>query len=123
MVEAWRRKVVVLARLENRGENAYGTTVHVSTSSNLLFSSLILKVGNNLGKGPVCHTTQQASLTFPQDQSDVQMECFSGNQLANELSCNISAPFMKMSSQVGVASAGSASKRSCKHSHDAFVFR
>lgn len=48
VVEAWRRKVVVLARLENRGENAYGAMVHISTSSNLLFSSLILKVGNNL---------------------------------------------------------------------------
>lgn len=53
MVEAWRRKVVVFARLENRGENAYGTTVHISTSSNLLFSSLILKVGNNPGKPSV----------------------------------------------------------------------
>lgn len=44
VVEAGRRKVLVLARLENRGENAYGTTVHISTSSNLLFSSLMLKV-------------------------------------------------------------------------------
>lgn len=113
MVEAWRRKVVVLARLENRGENAYGTTVHVSTSSNLLFSSLILKVGNSPGKRPVCHAAQQAPPTFLQDQSDVQMECLSGNKPANELSCNISAPFMKTSSQVGVASTGLASKPSC----------
>lgn len=44
MVEAGRRKVLVLARLENRGENAYGTTVRISASSNLLFSSLMLKV-------------------------------------------------------------------------------
>ena len=36
--------MVVFARLENQGENAYGAAIHISTSSNLLFSSLIVKV-------------------------------------------------------------------------------
>ncbi|XP_054476602.1 integrin alpha-11 [Anoplopoma fimbria] len=77
VVEAGRRRMVVFARLENQGENAYGATIHISTSSNLLFSSLIVK-----------------------DQSDIQIECFSGDRLANQRSCNISAPFMKSLSQV-----------------------
>lgn len=47
---------------------------------------------------------QQAPPTFPQDQSDIPMECSSENSPANELSCNISTPFMKTSSQVGAAS-------------------
>lgn len=50
MVETGRRKVAVSGRLENQGENAYGTTVHISTSSNLLFSSLTVKVRNHPGK-------------------------------------------------------------------------
>lgn len=50
MVETGRRKVVVFAQLENQGENAYGTTVHISTSSNLLFSGLTVKVRNHLEK-------------------------------------------------------------------------
>ncbi|KAK5866769.1 hypothetical protein PBY51_011317 [Eleginops maclovinus] len=77
VVEAGRRRVVVFARLENLGENAYGATVQISTSSNLLFSSLIVK-----------------------DQSDIQIECHSEDRLANQRSCNISAPFMKSLSQV-----------------------
>lgn len=44
MVEAGQRKMMVFARLENQGENAYGATIHISTSPNLLFSSLIVKV-------------------------------------------------------------------------------
>ncbi|XP_029697630.1 integrin alpha-11 isoform X3 [Takifugu rubripes] len=84
VVETGRRNVVVFAQLENQGENAYGTTVHISTSSNLLFSSLTVK----------------APPTFPQDQSDIPMECSSENSPGNELSCNISVPFMKTSSQV-----------------------
>uniref|UniRef100_A0A0F8BZU6 Integrin alpha-11 n=1 Tax=Larimichthys crocea TaxID=215358 RepID=A0A0F8BZU6_LARCR len=44
VVETGRRRVVVSARLENQGENAYGANIHISTSSNLLFSSLIVKV-------------------------------------------------------------------------------
>uniref|UniRef100_A0A8C7JW44 Integrin subunit alpha 11 n=1 Tax=Oncorhynchus kisutch TaxID=8019 RepID=A0A8C7JW44_ONCKI len=43
VVEASRRRLVVEARLENQGENAYGTTLNISHSHNLLFSSLIVK--------------------------------------------------------------------------------
>uniref|UniRef100_A0A671TNR1 Integrin subunit alpha 11 n=1 Tax=Sparus aurata TaxID=8175 RepID=A0A671TNR1_SPAAU len=81
VVETGRRRMVVFARLENQGENAYGAAIHISTSSNLLFSSLIVK-----------------------DQSDIQIECYSEDRLANQRSCNISAPFMKSLSQVGAAS-------------------
>ncbi|TKS65784.1 Integrin alpha-11 [Collichthys lucidus] len=77
VVETGRRRVVVSARLENQGENAYGANIHISTSSNLLFSSLIVK-----------------------DQSDIQIECFSEDRLANQRRCNISTPFMKSLSQV-----------------------
>ncbi|XP_033934912.1 LOW QUALITY PROTEIN: integrin alpha-11-like, partial [Pseudochaenichthys georgianus] len=77
VVEAGRRRMVVFARLENQGENAYGASVQISTSSNLLFSSLIVK-----------------------DQSDIQIECHSEDRLANQRSCTISAPFMKSLSQV-----------------------
>ncbi|KAK5927326.1 hypothetical protein CgunFtcFv8_012491 [Champsocephalus gunnari] len=61
----------------NQGENAYGASVQISTSSNLVFSSLIVK-----------------------DQSDIQIECHSEDRLANQRSCTISAPFMKSLSQV-----------------------
>uniref|UniRef100_A0A3Q4BSD9 VWFA domain-containing protein n=1 Tax=Mola mola TaxID=94237 RepID=A0A3Q4BSD9_MOLML len=44
VVEGGRRRMVVFARLENRGENAYGAAIHIATSSNLLFSSVIVKV-------------------------------------------------------------------------------
>ncbi len=44
LVEASRRKVLVEARLENRGENAYGTVLHITHSPNLQFSSLVVKV-------------------------------------------------------------------------------
>ncbi|XP_038563089.1 integrin alpha-11 isoform X2 [Micropterus salmoides] len=77
VVEPGRRRMVVFARLENQGENAYGAAIRISTSSNLLFSSLIVK-----------------------DQSDIQIECYSEDRLANQRSCNISAPFMKSLSQV-----------------------
>ncbi|XP_074533993.1 integrin alpha-11 [Halichoeres trimaculatus] len=77
VVEHGRRRVMVFARLENQGENAYGASIHISTSSNLLFSSLIVK-----------------------DQSDIQIECYAEDRPANQRSCNISAPFMKSLSQV-----------------------
>ncbi|XP_067349584.1 integrin alpha-11 isoform X3 [Channa argus] len=77
VVETGRRRVVVFARLENQGENAYRASIHISTSSNLLFSSLIIK-----------------------DQSDIQIECYSEDRLANQRFCNFSAPFMKSLSQV-----------------------
>ncbi|XP_028287774.1 integrin alpha-11 isoform X3 [Parambassis ranga] len=77
VVESGRRRLVVFAQLKNQGENAYRTAIHISTSSNLIFSSLLVK-----------------------DQSDIQIECFSEDRLANQRSCNISAPFMKSLSQV-----------------------
>ncbi|XP_020504508.1 integrin alpha-11 isoform X2 [Labrus bergylta] len=77
LVETGRRRVMVFAQLENQGENAYGASIQISTSSNLLFSSLIVK-----------------------DQSDIQIECYSQDRPANQRSCNISAPFMKSLSQV-----------------------
>uniref|UniRef100_A0A3Q4MBE4 Integrin, alpha 11b n=1 Tax=Neolamprologus brichardi TaxID=32507 RepID=A0A3Q4MBE4_NEOBR len=78
VVESERRRMVVFARLENQGENAYGAAIHISTSSNLIFSSLLVK-----------------------DQSDIQIECSSEDRLATRRICNISAPFMKSLSQVG----------------------
>ncbi|XP_040018179.2 integrin alpha-11 isoform X1 [Gasterosteus aculeatus] len=77
VVEAGRRRVVVSVRLENQGENAYGAFINISASSNLLFSSLMVK-----------------------DQSDFQIECFAEDRRANQRSCYISAPFMKSFSQV-----------------------
>ncbi|XP_069384525.1 integrin alpha-11 isoform X2 [Paralichthys olivaceus] len=77
VVESVRRRMGVFARLENQGENAYGASIHISTSSNLLFSSLIVK-----------------------DQSDIQIECYAEDRLANQRFCNVSAPFMKSLSQV-----------------------
>lgn len=38
---------------------------------------------------------------FPQDQSDIQIECSSEDRLATQRICNISVPFMKSLSQVG----------------------
>uniref|UniRef100_A0A3B4ZHQ7 Integrin alpha-11-like n=1 Tax=Stegastes partitus TaxID=144197 RepID=A0A3B4ZHQ7_9TELE len=77
IVESGRRRVVVFARLENQGENAYRAAIHISTSSNLVFSSLLIK-----------------------DQSDIQIECYSEGRLASQRSCNITAPFMKSLAQV-----------------------
>uniref|UniRef100_A0A3Q3JG37 VWFA domain-containing protein n=1 Tax=Monopterus albus TaxID=43700 RepID=A0A3Q3JG37_MONAL len=73
VVESGRRRVVVFARLENQGENAYGAAIHIFTSANLLFSSLIVKV---------------------------LFDCYSEEGLASQRLCNISAPFMKSLSQV-----------------------
>ncbi|XP_024911985.1 integrin alpha-11 isoform X2 [Cynoglossus semilaevis] len=77
VVEAGRKRLVVFTRLKNEGENAYGTVLHISMSRNLLFSSLVVK-----------------------DQSDVQIDCFANDTLANQTSCYISAPFMRSMSQV-----------------------
>uniref|UniRef100_A0A8C1KZK3 Integrin, alpha 11b n=1 Tax=Cyprinus carpio TaxID=7962 RepID=A0A8C1KZK3_CYPCA len=44
LVEAGRRKVLVETRLENQGENSYGTILNITHSPNLQFSSLVLKV-------------------------------------------------------------------------------
>ncbi|XP_026222421.1 integrin alpha-11 isoform X2 [Anabas testudineus] len=77
VVETGRRRLVVFTRLENQGENAYGASIHISTSPNLLFSSLIVK-----------------------DQSDIQIECYPEERLATQRLCNVTSPFMKSLSQV-----------------------
>uniref|UniRef100_A0A4W5QIK9 Integrin subunit alpha 11 n=1 Tax=Hucho hucho TaxID=62062 RepID=A0A4W5QIK9_9TELE len=77
VVEASRRRLVVEARLENQGENAYGTTLNISHSHNLLFSSLIVK-----------------------DHSDIQIECRAEDREWNERTCNVSSPFMRSLTQV-----------------------
>lgn len=48
IIESTRRRVAVEATLENRGENAYSTTLNISQSENLQFASLIQKVGLQL---------------------------------------------------------------------------
>ncbi|XP_056596195.1 integrin alpha-11 [Triplophysa dalaica] len=77
VIEANRRKVLVDAHLENRGENAYNTILHVTHSPNLLFSSLVVK-------GP----------------SDVAIDCPNFEDPNVHRTCNISAPFMKSNAQV-----------------------
>uniref|UniRef100_A0A3Q2QK89 VWFA domain-containing protein n=1 Tax=Fundulus heteroclitus TaxID=8078 RepID=A0A3Q2QK89_FUNHE len=77
VVETGRRKIILFAHLKNQGENAYRTTLDISTSPNLLFSSLLVK-----------------------DQSDIQIECSTENRANSRRSCSISAPFMRSLSQV-----------------------
>uniref|UniRef100_A0A3B5L9B7 VWFA domain-containing protein n=1 Tax=Xiphophorus couchianus TaxID=32473 RepID=A0A3B5L9B7_9TELE len=77
VVETGRRKMIVFAELQNQGENAFRTSLDISTTPNLLFSSLLVK-----------------------DQSDIQIECSTENRMASQRSCNISAPFMRSLSQV-----------------------
>lgn len=45
VIEGDRRRMVVDARLENKGENAYSARLNVTYTPNLRFSSLIVKVG------------------------------------------------------------------------------
>ncbi|KAL0967915.1 hypothetical protein UPYG_G00259620 [Umbra pygmaea] len=77
VVEASRRRLVVDARLENRGENAYNTTLNISHSNNLLFSSLIVR-----------------------DHSDIQIDCGAEDRDKSERVCIVSTPFMRSLSQV-----------------------
>ncbi|KAI1904404.1 hypothetical protein AGOR_G00005290 [Albula goreensis] len=77
VVEASRRRMVVDARLENRGENAYNARLDISYTPNLQFSSLIVK-----------------------DNSDVKIECRAEEGHKNERFCNVSAPFMRAQAQV-----------------------
>uniref|UniRef100_A0A672P7J4 Integrin subunit alpha 11 n=1 Tax=Sinocyclocheilus grahami TaxID=75366 RepID=A0A672P7J4_SINGR len=77
LVEASRRKVLVEARLENRGENAYGTILHITHSPNLQFSSLVLKA-----------------------PSDIAIECPNSDDMSLYRTCNISVPFMRSFAQV-----------------------
>lgn len=56
VVETSRRRVLVEVRLENIGENAYNTQLHISHSANLHLSSLIVKV--------CFHTFMQSTLVM-----------------------------------------------------------
>ncbi|XP_051978489.1 integrin alpha-11-like [Xyrauchen texanus] len=77
VVEAGRRRVLVEARLVNRGENAYNTLLHVTNSPNLQFSSLMVKA-----------------------PSDVTINCPNLNDPNPFRTCNVSAPFLKSQAQV-----------------------
>ncbi|XP_069561725.1 integrin alpha-11a [Brachyistius frenatus] len=77
VLEANRRRMVVDVRLENKGENAYNASVHITYTPNLRFSSLIIK-----------------------DNSDIEIECSPEDKLRNEKICNVSAPFMRAKTQV-----------------------
>lgn len=45
VIEGNRRRIVVDARLENKGENAYSARLNITYTPNLRFSSLVVKVG------------------------------------------------------------------------------
>nr|XP_057931340.1 integrin alpha-11 isoform X2 [Doryrhamphus excisus] len=77
VVESRRRRVLLSAQMQNTGESAYRTSINVTSSENLVFSSLLVK-----------------------DQSDIQIECLAVDPLTNQRKCNVNAPFMKSSSQV-----------------------
>ncbi|XP_026094298.1 integrin alpha-11-like [Carassius auratus] len=77
LVEASRRKVLVETRLENQGENAYGTVLHITHSPNLQFSSLLLKA-----------------------PSDITIACPNSDDTSLYRSCNVSAPFLRSHAQV-----------------------
>uniref|UniRef100_A0A8C2DK61 Integrin, alpha 11b n=1 Tax=Cyprinus carpio TaxID=7962 RepID=A0A8C2DK61_CYPCA len=72
LVEAGRRKVLVETRLENQGENSYGTILNITHSPNLQFSSLVLKT-----------------------PSDIAIECPNSDDQSLYRTCNISAPFIR----------------------------
>ncbi|TSK19963.1 Integrin alpha-11 [Bagarius yarrelli] len=74
VIEAFKKKMVVDVRLENRGENAYGAHLNISYSRNLQFSSLIMK-----------------------DNSDIQIDCRSGDHMNKY--CDVGAPFMRAKTQ------------------------
>ncbi|TRY98847.1 hypothetical protein DNTS_027859 [Danionella cerebrum] len=77
LVESSRRKVLVESRLENRGENAYNTILHITHSPNLQFSSLVVKA-----------------------PSDIAIECPNFEDTSLYRTCNVSAPFMRSNTQV-----------------------
>ncbi|XP_072529869.1 integrin alpha-11 [Salminus brasiliensis] len=77
VVEASRKRVLVEVRLENRGENAYNTRLHISHSENLHFSSLMVKT-----------------------PSDIAIRCQASDRQSVQRSCNVSAPFMRSHTQV-----------------------
>uniref|UniRef100_A0A9J7Z021 Integrin, alpha 11b n=1 Tax=Cyprinus carpio carpio TaxID=630221 RepID=A0A9J7Z021_CYPCA len=73
LVEAGRRKVLVETRLENQGENSYGTILNITHSPNLQFSSLVLKA-----------------------PSDISIECLNSDDTSLYRTCNVSAPFLSL---------------------------
>ncbi|XP_018608039.2 integrin alpha-11a [Scleropages formosus] len=77
VIEGSRRRMVVDARLENRGENAYSAQLNISYTANLRFSSLIVK-----------------------DSSDIKIECRTNGKQRHEKTCNVSSPFMRSQAQV-----------------------
>uniref|UniRef100_A0A8C9RAR0 Integrin, alpha 11a n=1 Tax=Scleropages formosus TaxID=113540 RepID=A0A8C9RAR0_SCLFO len=79
VIEGSRRRMVVDARLENRGENAYSAQLNISYTANLRFSSLIVKVG-----------------CYP----DIKIECRTNGKQRHEKTCNVSSPFMRSQAQV-----------------------
>lgn len=104
VVESGRRRMVVFARLENQGENAYRAAVNISNSANLLFSRLLVKVSIlflfQLWLLEVYDRFMIITMSS-QGQSDIQIECSITNTTATWRSCNITNPFMKSLSQVG----------------------
>ncbi|XP_060742734.1 integrin alpha-11 [Tachysurus vachellii] len=77
VVEISRKRVLVEVRLENKGENAYNTQLHISHSANLDLSSLMVK-------------------TPP----DVEIKCEVPEGLSLQRNCNVSAPLMRSLAQV-----------------------
>ncbi|KAJ7311144.1 hypothetical protein JRQ81_006747 [Phrynocephalus forsythii] len=77
VIESSRRRVVVEATLENRGENAYNTFLNISFSRNLKFASLIQK-----------------------DDLDIHIECMPEEKHPNWKICNISYPFFQAKAKV-----------------------
>uniref|UniRef100_A0A8C1Z3Q1 Integrin, alpha 11b n=1 Tax=Cyprinus carpio TaxID=7962 RepID=A0A8C1Z3Q1_CYPCA len=81
LVEAGRRKVLVETRLENQGENSYGTILNITHSPNLQFSSLVLKA-----------------------PSDISIECLNSDDTSLYRTCNVSAPFLRSHAQINLFS-------------------
>lgn len=103
IIEGNRRRMVVDVRLENKGENAYSAQLNITYTPNLRFSSLIVKVrcspSFSFSKwSPTITKTQ--NIVLLQDTSDIKIECYAENNLRNERTFNVSAPFMRAKSQV-----------------------
>ncbi|KAM3663336.1 integrin alpha-11 [Ammospiza maritima maritima] len=77
VIESSRRRVVVEATLENRGENAYSTVLNISFSRNLQLASLI-----------------------PRDDSDINIDCASDDRHPTRRVCNVSYPFFRAKAKV-----------------------
>ncbi|XP_075063666.1 integrin alpha-11 [Mixophyes fleayi] len=77
IIEGSRRRVALEVTLENRGENAYSTVLNISHSPNLQFASLI-----------------------PKEESDIKIECKSGERIPHSKICNVSFPFFRAKAKV-----------------------